>query len=229
MVPVKAHDLFRQAIDKDLRDLEAAETDYIAIYPQLVDESRQAIIGLGGLFDGSQYPKQEVLKSLFNHSVEYWPIPQGSNFVADLAQEAADEARNALKAANEQRAKAAVNDLVSRVEKAVTTYVDKLAAYRDTDLGVVGIFRDSLVSNVQEISDLIKALNFDDNPDIDGLANQMSRLGRYTAESLRENDDLRKKMVSEGQVILGRLDAYRQSDTEIGQIIDAVGDYMSFN
>lgn len=228
LLPVKAHDKFQAAIEQDRVHLQETIDDYIKIYPQLVDESRQNIIGLGGLFDGTQYPAQSQLKSLFNHSVEYWPVPQGGNFVADIAQEAADEARKALTDANEVRAKAAVNDLIDRVETAVASYVDKLAAYKETDLGVVGIFRDSLVGNISEMADLIKSLNFADNPDIDMLANQVSRLARHSAEILRDRESTRKSMIQEGQTLLSRLDSYRQVDSEVSQIIDAVGDYMRF-
>lgn len=228
LVPVKAHDKFRAAIDKDLKHLEQAEADYIAVYPQLVDQSRQAIVGLGGLFDGSQYPTQDTLKAMFRHGIEYWPIPQAGNFVADLAQDAADEARKALIEANEQRAKSAVNELIARVEKGVSSYVEKLASYRNTDLGVVGIFRDSLISNIEEIAELIRTLNFNDSPDIDILANNVQRLGRFTADALRDSDSLRQQMVSEGQSLIARLDSYRNVDSEVSNIIDQVGDYMRF-
>lgn len=184
---------------------------------------------LGRMFDITQYPEAEQVARMFKSGVEYWPMPEGGHFVADIAEESAKEARETLTKANLERTNEAVNDLIGRVEKTVQMYVDKLAAYKpkansESDGRIEGIFRDSLVDNVADMSRLIKALNFTNDAGLNGLATQVDRLARHTATSLRDNHDIRSGMISEGQALINKLDSYRKVDTEVDNLIASIAD-----
>ncbi len=226
LLPVKAHPLFATKMDEALRDLKATQAEYLLYYPSLVKASESE---LGRLFDLSQYPEPERVANLFKSGVEYWPMPEGGHFVADIAAESAKEARDTLTKANLERTNEAVNDLIGRVERTVQMYVDKLAAYKpkagDTDGRIEGIFRDSLVENVADMSRLIKALNFTDDAGLNGLATQVDRLARHTASSLRDDKDIRTSMISEGQALINKLDSFRKVDTEVDNLIASIADY----
>lgn len=232
LLPVKAHDEFTAKVDNALADLRGVWKDYIQVYPILVQDSEQRETGLGRLFDASQYPPQEKVRAMFYAGVEYWPMPAGGNFVADIATETANQVKASIEAANINRMRLAVNEMIDRVEHTVKLYVDKLSAYRpmsdDDGVGEVrGIFRDSLIDNVAEMGRLVRALNFTEDPGIDGLANQVSRLARFTADTLRESQANRSSMITEGQALLNKLDSYRQVDSEIDDMIRGVSDYYN--
>jgi hypothetical protein len=231
LLPVKAHVAFEYAINEAIRDLKEAQAEYIRLYPALVAESKQTLTGLGHLYDPNDYPTQDRIAKLFTCGVEYWPIPDSGHFVADIAQEAADDARKQIVDSNTLRANQAVNSMLARVEETVGVYVDKLSKYRrDTTgsaaaPGVVGIFRDSLVSNVKEIANLVRLLNFSDDVGIDQLATQIDRLAKVTAESLRENDDLRTNAINDGRALIAKLAGYRKTESVADELIGAVSDY----
>lgn len=225
MLPMRAKSAFDLKVSNSIADLEAAWDNYALWYPSLVADAEKTITGLGGLFDRSQYPDHKQIRGMFAAGVEYWPIPDTGHFVAEIANEVAQDARDAVNKNNVLRANQAVNEMLSRIESGVGKYVDKVASYRDTGDGIVGIFRDSLVDNVRELGQLVRQLNFSDDPSIDALANQVERLARVTAESLRENPRMRDDMVSEGRALMAKLDSYRKTDSTIDAMIGEVADY----
>ena len=226
LLPVKAHDEFKHALDKALDDLKDCQEQYLQVYPMLVKMSES---DLGGLFDKNEYPHVDRVRTMFKASTGYWPMPEGGHFVADIAALAAKEARETIEHDNAVRTSQAINELIARVEQTVTIFVDKLAAYRKDEATnkSYGIFRDSLVSNVKDMARLIRTLNFTDAPELNDLAKHVERLGAYSAEALRDNEYVRAIMVTDGQSLLARLDGLRKTDVEIDGMIDAVSDYTN--
>lgn|SRR5512139_626701 len=225
MLPVKAHKEFTEKLNTAIRDFWDTVSEYETHYPYLVEDSKQNLTGLGLLFDPAQYPPQDKIKSLFTVNVEYWPIPESGHFVADVAKEAADEARKALTELSVKRANEAVNNMLHRIEETVGEFVEKLAAYKKTDEKIIGIFRDSTVENVAEMARLVKSLNFSDDASLDNLAGQVARLARATADALRDDPTLRESFVNEGKTLIARLDGYRKTDSVVDSMIDSVNDY----
>jgi hypothetical protein len=230
MLPIRAHNHFNSKVVNAIEDLKAAWAEYELWYPSLVADAEKTLTGLGGLFDASQYPPKEKIKDLFQASVEYWPIPDSGHFVAEIAEEVAQDARETVMKNNTLRANGAINEMLGRVEKGVAKYVDKVASYKaeivnDKRSNVVGIFRDSLVSNVRELAELTRRLNFSDDAGIDALANQVDRLARATAETLRDDPKLRETLVGEGRALIATLDSYRKTDSIVDDMIGEVRDY----
>lgn len=223
LLPAKAHAEFQAAAREALNTLHGCQEEYLGAYPSLVTQSK---LDLNGMFDASQYPGVERVRTLFKASVEYWPMPQDGHFVADIATEAVAEARATMRAETIARTNTAINDMIGRVEQGVKLYVDKLSAYQHQDPEIRAVFRDSLVSNTIEMGGLIRKLNFMDDPGIDVLANHVERLGRYTADTLRESQDARSTMISEGQALLNKLDSYRKLESQVDDVIGAVLDYQ---
>ena len=231
MLPIRAHAHFDSKVNEAIRDLKEAWDEYELYYPSLVADAERTISGLGGLFDASQYPPKEHIKGMFSAGVEYWPIPDSGHFVAEIAEEVAQEARDAVVKNNTLRANSAINEMLARVEKGVAKYIDKIGSYKaETDnqgnrSNVVGIFRDSLVDNVKELAELIRRLNFSDDAGIDALAGQVNRLARAAADTLRDDPKLRESMVSEGRALIATLDSYRKTDSMVDDMIGDVRDY----
>ena len=61
--------------------------------------------------------------------------------------------------------------------------------------------------------------------DIDALANQVDRLARATADTLRDDPTLRERMVNEGRALIATLDSYRKTDSMVDDMIGEVRDY----
>lgn len=227
LLPVKARDDFDAKIQQAIADFwSVIDNEYLPAYPHLVKEAEHR---LGLLFDPHNYPNVNDVRKLFKCQVEYWPVPSGDNFIADIAQDAANEARQSLQRIAVERANEAVNETLTRIEKGVSLYVAKLANFKPADKAageMAKTFRDSATQNIEELADLVKKLNFADDAGINNLANQIQRLARYSCETLREDKMTRDAMIAEANGLIGKLDGMKKSDLESDQIIAAVADYM---
>jgi RNA polymerase-binding transcription factor DksA len=228
LLPAKAFPEFDKKIRESVAELQSCIEEYIREYPNLVDTSR---VELNGMFDATQYPDQDKLASMFKVSCNYWPMPASGHFVADIASDAANEARETIVRETIARSNHAVNDMVSRVESAVKSYVDRLSAYRKEvdDYGtttISNIFRDSLIDNLREISRLTRAMNFTDDAGLEAVANQVERLARVVPDTLRNDKHTRDTMVTEGQQLLAKLDSYRKLDEDVDNAMNNMADYM---
>ena len=125
LVPCKAVASCKAETDAAEIRLANAIDAYVMAYPSLVREAEYRDTGLGLLFDASEYPASHHIRKMFRYGVEYMPVPQASHFVADLTNDLIDEAKAELTRTNAVRANEAVNDILNRVEKGVSDYIDK--------------------------------------------------------------------------------------------------------
>ncbi len=205
LLPIKLIDTFKVKIGTALAELEEARENYLTHYPSLVSDSER---DLAGLFDRSQYPTVEKARLLFKSKVTYWPIPDSAHFIAEIAEEAANDAREMIKREIEDRLIEASYDMVRRAKEVVSIYVDKLENYKPAQpvkdeygkkkrnrKGVVEkeasngtAFRDSLVENVKETARLIENMNLTGNPEITKVVKDLNRLSGFAAYHLRKSD-----------------------------------------
>lgn len=224
LLPVRLTDDFKRNLKKAIYELEAARDDYVIQYPALVAASE---CDLGGLFDRSQYPPPSKVRDMFKTRVAYWPIPEAGHFVAEIEQEAADEARKLIESEIEQRLLDATYDMVKRAKEVVTTFIDKVEAFRQDGSGnSISTFRDSLVDNVRDTAYLIERMNLTNNPEINKVVSDLKRLGGFTAFHLRKLPDLRQKALTAGQQILANLTMLDLKDQEVSSMVAGAGDYM---
>jgi hypothetical protein len=229
LLPSKAFPEFDKKVRDSITELRGCVEEYIREYPALV---AQAKIDLNGMFDATQYPDQDKLAGMFRVSCNYWPMPASGHFVADIASDAADAARDTIVKETIARSNHAVNDMVSRIESAVSSYVERLSAYvKETDdygtTTIRNIFRDSLIDNLREISRLTRAMNFTDDAGLEAVANQVERLARVLPDTLRNDKHTRDEMVTEGQQLLAKLNSYRKLDADVDIAMDSMADYIN--
>ena len=222
LLPSKAHDEFSRKLKESVAGLNESLDRYYTFYPFLVQQSESE---LGALFDNSQYPSVEKVKQMFKISIGYLPMPETQNFIADIANEAADEARNTIVQQTRDASQEAFQDVVSRVEKTVSCLVDSLSSYKPKVSGndkVEGIFRDSLIENVKDISRLISVLNFTEDTTITKLSVQLDRLARYGAGTLRDNHHHRHLVINEGKDLMATLEAMKKTEIEVDDIVESM-------
>jgi hypothetical protein len=240
LLPIKLVEIFRVKIGTALAELEEAREDYIHHYPALVAASER---DLAELFDRGQYPAPDKVRALFKSKVTYWPIPDSSHFVAEIAEEAAKEARTNIEREIEARLLEATYDMVRRAKEVVSTYVDKLENYKPAIKKVKptarngwsqGVdepsngtaFRDSLVDNVKETAKLIESMNLTNNSDINKVVKDLKRLAGFVPYHLRKNEVIRSAALSAGQEILINLTMLDLKDQEVTDMVSDTSDYM---
>jgi len=245
LLPIKLIDTFKVKIGTALAELEEARENYLTHYPSLVSDSER---DLAELFDRSQYPTVEKARLLFKSKVTYWPIPDSAHFIAEIAEESANEAREMIKREIEDRLIEASYDMVRRAKEVVSIYVDKLENYKptkpvidentgykkrhwrtgkvETEASNGTAFRDSLVENVKETARLIENMNLTGNPEIAKVVKDLNRLSGFAAYHLRKSDAIRAQALTAGQQMLVNLTMLDLKDQEVSDMVTDASDYM---
>jgi hypothetical protein len=167
-------------------------------YQGYVDEARRT---LNGMFNENDYPSQSEVLNKFRFKTELNPVPASDDFRVAVHTE---EMRN-LKADLDERVRLAeteaVKDLYRRLADPLKAMVERLS---DPD----GKFRDSLVGNVQEMIELIPALNIAGDVVLDELTREARELTRHTPNRLRDDSTARKETARKAQSILDKMAGY---------------------
>lgn len=216
LLPLGVRQKFEQEINKLLAAHADAKENFLDDYHNLVN-ARERDGEIGGLYRAENYPSLNKIKEMFECELYYSPIPTSDHFIADVT----NEMKAALEEATASRVRSACNTLVDRIETRLVAYVDKLEGYSG---GGDGRFNDTLVSNLQNVGELIRELNFTNDIGIDQLVSHVSRLSRFSAQQLREDEDVRQGAISTGRSLLSRLETYKKLDQETSDAFDQMSE-----
>ncbi|HEX2557796.1 MAG TPA: hypothetical protein VHK86_05700 [Nitrososphaera sp.] len=220
LLPVGVHEIFQQKIRDAEHELREAWKNYLHVYPALIADSERE---LGDLFDRSEYPSPERAADLFKFKLTYWPMPSSGHFVAEIADDAAKQATAVMALEIETRLKEAAETLVARAKNTVQIFVDRLSSFKSKADGK--LIRDSLVNNCAEIGELIHDMNITNNPDIRDLGWDIQRLGRLTADTLRDDASLRQNAIKMGTAILQQAIKLQTLDHEVADMVAEAAEY----
>ncbi|HQT78003.1 MAG TPA: DUF3150 domain-containing protein [Rhodopila sp.] len=177
-------------------------------YPKLIEEARTR---LNGMFNQEDYPPIDQLRSRFSFDIYFRPLPNTQSWaLRDIANEEMD----ILKQAHEQNLQQGIAEAVrvpyQRIASVTEKMVTKLKAYgRDPETGkVISNFHETLISNVEEMAELIPSLNITDDPELDALAERIrTELCKFDAEALKAEPRFREEVADKAQAILDHVSA----------------------
>ena len=152
-------------------------------------EITQAQVKLGDLFNPDEYPSAASLQSKFGLGLTYIPLAEAKDWRIDIEEEAKEEL--AAHYANYYRSQytAAIADVNRRLQEVLVRMSERLD-YGDKETKKV--FRDSLVTNVLEIVDLMDACNLTGDQTMKANAQALrDALTGLDADDLREDNRLR--------------------------------------
>lgn len=166
-------------------------------YDSLVDtflrdydnEIINAQLKLGDLFDPFEYPTVDSLRHKFGFRLSYIPLPDAGDFRIDVGNEATDQIRTEYQSYYSRQLENAMNDVWQRAYDALSRMSERLD-YQDNESKK--IFRDTLVSNVTDMVELLHVCNVTGDSQMSALANQLDETLRgVTPDALREDAYLR--------------------------------------
>ncbi len=190
---------YTRTIRQHRSDFDTAVSIFIGNYDLYIEEAR---FRLNGMFRQKDYPTIEKLPGKYDFTVNVDPLPVSTDFRVSMK----DEEIQALRADMELRMRKAHNtamrDLWDRLYQPVKHMADKLS---DPD----GKFKDTLVSNIQEIVELLPRLNVMDDPELESMRKEVeARLCRQDPETLRTAGFVRSVVASEARQILDIMAGY---------------------
>lgn len=168
-------------------------------YPAAIE---RAEFRMGSMFDRDDYPSTSVLERKFYCKLDIGAIATAGDFRVQIDAEHADRVRAEIEAATEERIKAAVGDVWRRMAETVGYFQQRMADPK-------AVFRDSTVTNIAELLDLVPGLNVLDDPDIELVRAEIAKaLGGIDAKDIRKDPALRTELAGEAQAILDKMSGF---------------------
>jgi hypothetical protein len=161
-------------------------------YPTAID---QAHFRMGAMFDPDDYPSIATLRKKFYVSLDIDGITTAYSTTDDFRLEGSEDVTQA------------------RVTKAMAGLYEKLskplAHFAETMSNEEKVFRDTTVSNLRDIVEVLPLLNFTGDPDLAALGDRIGKsLTRYEAKDLRNNKVTRAAAGDEACEILESMQGY---------------------
>lgn len=173
---------FCQGVAQRKAAAEQAVKGLYEVWDQAVAKDRDF---LGNMWNFHDYPTKEDMMAKWGIRITFAPIPTSTDFRIDMD----DEDKRQLDEAVQEVQDQAGEYLLKEILKPVAAMADKLAV----PIGAEGaIFRDSLVTNLQEVAARAKKLNINDDSRVSEIVGQIEKITKnVTPNTLRESQAVR--------------------------------------
>jgi hypothetical protein len=152
-------------------------------------EIQNAALKLGALFSHDDYPTRDSLAAKFKFRFTAMPLPDVGDWRLDIGNEAAASMREQYEKFYGEQLTKAMADVWERAHDALSKMSERLDYADDTTKKV---FRDTLVTNVQEIVDLLGTMNVTNDPAMTDAHRRLdAAMQGITPDALREDAYLR--------------------------------------
>ena len=143
----------------------------------------QARLDLGKLFRIEDYPSKETLQDKFSIRYRITPVPDADHFIAKLASDDTDRVKRDIERHVEEQFHDAVGDLYRRLAEAVERVSERL---NEDENGKPLVFRDTMISNIRDLVDVVPRLNIFGDDRLARLCEQVKdRIAGVEPDSLR--------------------------------------------
>ena len=186
------------------RQFLAAVEVFAAQFDQLVIESRSR---LGG-FRAEDYPTSKEILDKFAIEAKVMPLPDANDFRVSLCDEEKDRIKRQITASVQASLTVASQELWQRMYEAVSHMAERLSAYKATDEGVEHPFRDSIVTNLVKLVDVMPRLNVTSDPELERLTAQVRASLLVDPAELRKSESARIDTTMKAARIAQQMSAY---------------------
>jgi len=175
---------------------------FIEAYPNLVSA---AAFQLGNLFDRTEYPDVDKIRSKFSFAYTFMPVPTSGDFRIDINEEAKREVLESCSSAYEQRLANAMQEAWSRLHDCLTRMSERLEVDMVDGNHKPRVFRDSLVENANELVGLLTHFNLTKDEKLEDARRMLEyRMKNVNADNLRDNLTLRESVKNDVDAILSK-------------------------
>jgi hypothetical protein len=161
-------------------------------YPALVEASKKK---LGKRFDAREYPNVSSIRSHFDLSFDFQPIPQGDDFKG-LPQVQLDALARKINDNTQKQAENAMQEVWIRLYDVVSKMAERLSTADK-------LFHNTLVQNVRDTARLLAHLNVTNDPKVEALRKKVEKhLCQHDPKELRENLTIRTQVAAHAASII---------------------------
>jgi hypothetical protein len=175
---------------------------FLENYDDLIDQASQA---LGTLFVRDDYPDKAHIAKQFEFKYSFLPVPVAGDFRVDVGNDAIADLHNQFNASVNERVHNAMADVTWRLEDCLKRMSERLASDDSGAESKKKIFRDTLVTNAQELVQDLKHLNITNDPAIEAARKQLSSVvNGLDAGTVRDSESTRQEVKSQVVDILSK-------------------------
>ena len=176
-------------VDNIKMEIERLKEDLRKAMPQILADAPRDHVGLGKMYDAADYPEIDVIIDAFQVVFDSDIIPERSNnLMIGLDDARIEKLVTEANAKDVQRTKDLNAHTHGRVSEALSGMIESLDTFGDEidNSKRTRTFRDTLVSNMADVADVLKGLNIGGDPALDKLADDITaKLTKVDAPALR--------------------------------------------
>jgi hypothetical protein len=202
------HD-FIQEHGELMAKFEDSVTDFLTkAYPAARD---QAEFRMGNLFKAEDYPSPAQLRNRFYINLDIDAVTEAGDFRVALDSEHADAVRSQMEQAMHARIGRPCRTSTLRLSDVIGHFAKIMADQKK-------VFRDSTVSNIEELVDLIPGLNVLDDPELNALGEEIkAKLMGIDPKDLRKDADVRTQAAKDADDIMERMKGFMTMTAPVQQ------------
>lgn len=192
---------YTSTMDKLRQEFDTLVAAFVAKYDTLV---AAAAFQLGSLFDRSEYLDSSEIARRFDMELSYSPLPTSGDFRLDIESEVqGDLVRQYEDRAHKMLAQAS-QDAWTRLHTVLAKLSDRLIVDED---GKKNVFHDTLVTNAEELCELLTDLNITGDKDLERARRRLQdALTGVTPQELRDELSTRLDVKRQVDVMLESYD-----------------------
>lgn len=178
---------------------EQVETFLTEGYPSAIE---QAEFRMGSMFKRADYPAVSELRRKFYVALDIDAITTADDFRVAIDAEHVEKVKATMTANAEARIQTAMTDVWKRMADVVGRFQERMADPK-------AVFRDSTVTNIADILDLVPGLNVLDDPQIEQVRKAIAEsLGGIDAKDIRKDPALRNELAGEAGKIMSKMQGF---------------------
>jgi len=161
----------------------------------------QAEFRMGEMFRSEDYPEPEQLRRRFAVNLDIHGVPTGHDFRVDMVTNTVDMLRKQIEEKNQERVTSAMRDVWDRLADVLGHFANKMSDD--------SVFRDSTVKNLEELVDMLPALNVTGDPQLEQIRQDITdTLIGYTPKDLRKDMAVRQAAAQESKRIIDQMSGF---------------------
>ena len=201
VLPTANYEEYITAINKHVSHLSESVENLIQSYEFYKEQARAQ---LNGMFNEADYPTPDEIRERFKAEFEPRAMPDAGNFMVDLADDTMASLCEDMEQRTKQRLGEAQGELWRRLLEITSHFASVMADSKK-------VFRDTTVSNVEEIVNLVPRLNLSADPALDALADEIKgALCGFNPSDLREGGTIRDDAAAKGKAAVDKITSMMQ-------------------
>jgi hypothetical protein len=201
LLPTKLFMEYKQTMNNYEAQFNQMCNNFFIAYPQLVNEAQ---VHLGTMYRADDYPDLTNVRNKFGFRMAIDPIPESGDFRLDISAQDLDEMKAQYEAKFDERLAEAMRTPWERLHTVLTAMSEKL---KDEDGNDKKRYHDSLVTNAQDLCELLDKMNITNDPKLEEARKQLeaTMLGA-DIETIKDSAHVRESMKNKVDAILQKFE-----------------------